>query len=283
MTWRVIVGTVSVVLTMILLGFVAVTETDRMASFTRSYGSRQIENGAAIFESNCQVCHGLEGKGVPAKGPALNTVELFNGTRTLEAGWAGTIDNFVRLTIAAGRPRPSEYYMGENFVDPMPTWGEDYGGPLRKDQVDALTVYIMNWGESYKDASGNFLAPTPTQVVDAVGTDLSVELPEGDAERGAELAIAQACTACHIDSSTGPAWLPTSEAVGMGARAEERYQSGDYTGAATSAAQYLHESIVLPDAYVVSGFQPGVMPKNFGEKLSKQDTADLIAYLLTIQ
>ncbi len=283
MTWRVIVGTVSVVLTMMLLGFVAVTETDRMASFTRSYGSRQIEDGAAIFENNCKPCHGLEGEGVPAKGPALNAVELFNGTRTLDAGWTGTIDNFVRLTIAAGRPRPSAYYTAENFLDPMPTWGEDYGGPLRKDQVDALTAYIMNWGESYKDASGNFLTPTPTQVVDAVGTDLNVELPEGNAERGAELAKKQACTACHIDSSTGPAWLPTGDAVGMGARAEERYQSGDYTGAATSAAQYLHESIVQPDVYLAAGFQAGIMPKNFGEKLAKQDLADLIAYLLAIK
>jgi len=283
MTWRVIVGTISAVLTMILLGFVAITEPDRMVGFTRAYGSRQIENGAAIFENSCKPCHGLDGKGVPAKGPALNTVELFNGTRTLDAGWTGTIDNFVRLTIAAGRPRPSAYYTSENFLDPMPTWGEDYGGPLRKDEVDALTTYIMNWGESYKDPSGNFLAPTPTQVVDAVGTDINVELPEGNAERGAELAKNQACTACHIDSSTGPAWLPTGDVAGMGVRAEERYQSGDYTGAATSAAQYLHEAIVQPDVYLVAGFQPGVMPKNFGEKLTKQDLADLIAYLLTIK
>jgi cytochrome c2 len=284
MTWRVIVGTISAVLTMILFGFVAITEPDRMVGFTRAYGSRQIENGAAIFENSCKPCHALDGKGFPGKGPALNDVELFNGTRTKQAGFAGTIDNFVRLTIAAGRPRPSAHFADGGFAEPMPTWGEDYGGPLRKDEVNSLVAYIMNWGEAYKDASGNFLAPTPTPLIDAVGTDLNVELPAGDAAKGADLAKKTlACTACHIDSNTGPAWLPTSDAAGIGVRAEERYQAADYTGAATSAEQYLHEAIVLPDAYVVSGFQPGLMPKNFGEKLTKQDLADLIAYLLTIK
>ena len=34
MTWRVIVGALSLVITMIVLGYVAVTEQDRMANFT---------------------------------------------------------------------------------------------------------------------------------------------------------------------------------------------------------------------------------------------------------
>ena len=101
MTWRVIVGTLSLVITMILLGYVAVTEPDRMANFALAYDARQVEVGAMLFESNCATCHGLNGQGVPAKGPALNTPELFNGTRLKEAGFAGSTENFVRLTIAA--------------------------------------------------------------------------------------------------------------------------------------------------------------------------------------
>jgi cytochrome c len=68
MSWRVIVGTLSLVVTMILLGYVAVTEQDRMAGFAIAYQARQIEVGGTLFESNCSPCHGLDGKGSPRAG-----------------------------------------------------------------------------------------------------------------------------------------------------------------------------------------------------------------------
>ena len=60
----------------------------------------------------------------------------------------------------------------------------------------------------------------------------------------------------------------------MGERAATRI-------AGMSAADYIHESIVDPSAYVVSGFPDNVMPKNFADKFSAQDISDLIAYILT--
>jgi hypothetical protein len=132
---------------------------------------------------------------VPAKGPALNTPELFNGARLAEAGFAGTTDNFIRLTIASGRPRMSEWARAQSFIDPMPTWGETYGGPLRNDQVDALTAYVLNWGLAFGDGS----APTAVPV-DGVGTDITQALPAGDAASGEALATAQACVACHASA-----------------------------------------------------------------------------------
>jgi cytochrome c oxidase subunit II len=39
------------------------------------------------------------------------------------------------------------------------------------------------------------------------------------------------------------------------------------------------ESIVNPDAQVTPGFQPGLMPKDYGQKLSEQELADLVAFL----
>jgi len=47
-----------------------------------------------------------------------------------------------------------------------------------------------------------------------------------------------------------------------------------------SAADYLHQSIVEPDAFVVDGFT-NIMPATFGETMSDQEISDLIAYLLT--
>ena len=44
-------------------------------------------------------------------------------------------------------------------------------------------------------------------------------------------------------------------------------------------AQYVHESIVDPNAYVVQGFSAGLMPQNFSQVLKPQQIADLVAFL----
>ena len=276
MTWRVIVGTLAFVVTMIVLGFVLLTETNRMASFDRAYHSRRIETGAALFESSCRSCHGPEGKGIEGVAPALNAADLFNGERLQAIGWTGTVEDYVRLTIAAGRPKPSE---GTTYPERMPTWSQEYGGPLRTDQVDALVAFVMNWEDSAL-AGGE---ATPISPADAVGTDITRELPPGDADNGKALTESLGCTGCHITAAVGPAWLASADQPGMGARAETRFTEPGYTGKATSAAQYLHEAVVQPNAHVVQGFQPGVMPQIYGDRLSPQDLADIIAYLQSLR
>jgi mono/diheme cytochrome c family protein len=274
---------------MIVLGFVAVTEPDRMTSFTRSYASRQVENGAAIFESNCARCHGADGKGT-GMAPALNAADLFNGTRLAEVGWAGTVEDYIRGAIAGGRPRASAIYADLGYPERMPTWGEQFGGPLRTDQVDGLVAYIMNWASDY---AGVAAEPTPTIV--PVGTDITAALPAGDAASGEALAKSKGCAACHIDLAgtgaplIGPAWLPSADpdGKGVGARAGERYTAADYTGNAASAEQYLFESIVQPSVYIVAGDYKNAdgsskMPAIYGSQFDAQTTADIIAYLMTL-
>jgi len=51
-------------------------------------------------------------------------------------------------------------------------------------------------------------------------------------------------------------------------------------GKAKTAEEYIRESIVEPNEYVVSGFPAGVMVQDFGKKLSGQDIDDLIAFLM---
>lgn len=50
-----------------------------------------------------------------------------------------------------------------------------------------------------------------------------------------------------------------------------------------SAAEYLRESIVNPDAHVTEGFPAGVMYQNYGKDLSEQEINDLVAFLLTLK
>lgn len=297
MTWRVIVGTFSIIGTLLLFGLVAVTEQDRMSDFDISYTSRTVENGAAIFENNCKSCHGDTGQGVPGKGPALNTPDLLvtavgaaQPVRLQAINWASSVDNFLRTTIAGGRPRASVAY--QEYPERMPTWGEEYGGPLRKDQVDALVAFILNWRWNYLDQQGNPLIPTATPIPDPLTQDITIALPTGDATRGADLVKSNACTACHIDAPTGPAWLASASADGKGiaTHAEERLSDPDYTGAATTAEQYLLESIILPNAYLVPGETyvvastgASVMPATYINTFGQQTAADIIAYLLTLK
>lgn len=293
MTWRVLVGTVAIVIGMLTLGYVAITEQDRMASFTTSYEARNVEAGAAIYEGQCATCHGDHGQG--GRGPVLNDVQLFDGTRTTAIAWTGTVHDFIYLTVAGGRPRPSEFYAALGNANRMPTFSNRFGGPLREDEVLAVTAFVMNWGEAYKDATGNFPQATPTPNPNAAGTDITIELPAGDAARGEALATSAGCVACHVGPAAGvvaPAWKSAESKTGAGVAtdAEARWTAEGYSGTATSTDQYLFESIVNPNAYIVPPTEggtwpaggPSVMPGNYGTTLLKQDMADIIAYLKTV-
>jgi cytochrome c oxidase subunit 2 len=48
-------------------------------------------------------------------------------------------------------------------------------------------------------------------------------------------------------------------------------------------AAFVRESIVDPDAEIAEGFQPGVMPQNFGDELSDEEIDALVEYLLGAQ
>lgn len=259
------------------LGYVAVNELDRMETAQRAYAARAVETGALEFENRCRSCHGPQGKGSPLA-PALNIAELFDGSRLQAAGYTGTVEDFVRGTIAAGRPVPSA---GTSYPQRMPTWGEEFGGPLREDQVNALVAFIMNWEDR---ALAEAAAQPPLPPGEAVGADITRVLPDGDAENGKLLAEGTlGCSACHVLSNVGPAWAAGDGAVGMGERAAQRIGEGGYTGQATTAEQYLLESIVAPRSHVVAGYDPALMPANFGERLTPQDASDLIAYMLTFR
>ncbi len=279
---RALLGTLVFFAVILVTGWVGLNESHRMKTFTAEYNGRSIERGAVIFSTTCSGCHGLDGKGQTGVAPALNAPDLFDGSRLQSLGWNGTLHDYVYLTVSAGRPKRTS-----DWAQPMPTWSQEYGGPLRPDQVRDVVAYVLNFGKFYEPgytgpgATSNAL-PTPTpQPYDAVGTDLTVELPQGDPARGQALfegttnapdGQALPCHACHsIDGTTGTG--PSLQGIATTAGTIEPGKT---------AEQYLHESIVLPCAYVVEGFQC-IMPQTFGDRLDKQSLADIIAYLMTLK
>jgi mono/diheme cytochrome c family protein len=274
--WHILVGFLTAGAAVLLLGIIALNEPARMESFSRSYHSRQIEEGARIFENNCRPCHGPQGEGSPLA-PALNTPPLFNGERLAAVSFPGTLQDYLKGVVASGRPVPSE---GTNYPQRMPTWSQEFGGPLRPDQIESVVAFILNWEE--RALAGE--PATPVSGGPGMGTDITVQLPPGDAERGRALAEATlGCTVCHGLTPVGPAWTPEGGLPGLGDRAAQRIAGADYTGAAQTPEQYLVESVVQPNAFVVPGFDQGIMPADFGNKVTLQDMADLLAYMLSFR
>lgn len=103
----------------------------------------------------------------------------------------------------------------------------------------------------------------------------------GDPERGRKLFFntqqmtgAPTCSTCHVVEPDEPA-LVGPNLDGLHIRAGERVPG-------QSAEDYIRTSIVDPYAYVLQGYQSGIMVRNYEEKLTEQQINDLVAYLMTL-
>ncbi len=104
----------------------------------------------------------------------------------------------------------------------------------------------------------------------------------GDAARGKTLynrstlgtKSAEGCVSCHkYDEKEGKAEkAPYTKETAK--RAASRVPG-------MNAEEYIKESILKPDAYIVEGFNKGDMYAKWTTELSAQEINDLIAYLLT--
>lgn len=118
--------------------------------------------------------------------------------------------------------------------------------------------------------SGSVVAPTASTVVGTVASTTTAAAPvKGDAKSGEALFTSQGCGGCHTFKPAG-----TSGNVGPDLDKLAQYAKSANQG---SLEQFTAESISNPSAYVEKGYQP-TMP-DFGQTLSKQQIADLVAYL----
>ncbi|MCA9970554.1 MAG: c-type cytochrome, partial [Anaerolineales bacterium] len=193
---KIVIGTISLMLTMIILGFAALGEQSRLAEFTDARLGRQIEGGAELYQSQCATCHGVNGKSeecydaatgeiIGCIGLPLNNNGLLCGDRSVRMetlNWEGSKEALIRATIASGR-----------FGTEMPTWSQEYGGPLRGDEIEDLTKFVLNWETEALCAAPVFQYEWPATV-----EELLANFPDGDAARGAELYVTPyGCSGCH--------------------------------------------------------------------------------------
>lgn len=120
------------------------------------------------------------------------------------------------------------------------------------------------------------IEPTTEQVASPIDRLVSVR----DAENGAilfEMFQADAgfaCSTCHrVDSEAqliGPGLLNLKD------RALDRVEG-------QSAAEYVYNSIINPNDFIVDGFPEEVMPENWSDIYSDTEIFDIVAYLMTLE
>jgi mono/diheme cytochrome c family protein len=276
---QLILGMLLTLVVTVVLVMYGLNEETRMGKFANQERANAIEVGAKLFEDQCSRCHGTQGLGIQGLCPPLNDRNFFDN-RLKDVGWAGSVEDYIVATASSGRltsTRP-QLYPGNPVPPAMPAFADRFGGPLREDQLRAIAAFITNW-----EPSAELVSAPQEPAGPPVGTDITKQLPEGSAQNGDALAATLGCATCHITTNTGPAWEASADQPGIGVRAGERIGQSDYNGEATSAEQYIFESVVHTTAYVVSGFADNLMPATYGSTLTDQDMADLIAYLLTFK
>lgn len=208
-------------------------------------------------------------------------------SRLSNLGWGGGLQNFVFTTLVHGRPTSESYW-----PQAMPAWSQLAGGPLRTDQLQDITAFVLNWDKGSEWAIEDLLAVNqfPKVPVEDLGgggveggvgvdtpiADIMTGLAEvtGDPQAGQTLyAGSLGCASCHVAGVVAPITEGTWTRV-----QEVRLQEAALAG--YSPEQYLAESIIHPSAYLVPGFAD-LMPKDFGNRITYQQLADLIAYLAT--
>lgn len=97
--------------------------------------------------------------------------------------------------------------------------------------------------------------------------------PNTPAGRGAAI-FRENCATCH--DVKGERVIVGPALTGLANRAGERIEG-------VSAEDYLIESILSPNDYIVEDFTEGAMPQNFARDLSSEEIDNLIVYLLTLK
>jgi mono/diheme cytochrome c family protein len=142
--------------------------------------------------ANCARCHGANGEGGPigntgVVAPNLHSRSLADkwqssGGAIAKDGQPAVLNNYVHRVIRYGGVMVSG-----NTKSIMPAWGQDAGGVLTVEQIDALTAMIGTW-----------LDETLQQPVE--------EVPD-TVEAGAQVYVDAQCATCHgvnLEGGVGP-------------------------------------------------------------------------------
>ena len=136
-----------------------------------------------------------------------------------------------------------------------------------------LLVLLLSLLLALSACGGGGDADTPADAeIEAIGNAANGETLFSQATIGAN--NAPGCITCH--SLEPDVVIVGPSQAGLATRAATRV-------AGMSAADYIHQSIVEPNAHIVEGFAEGLMYQNYATDLTEEQINDLVAYTLTLE
>ncbi|MCG3143207.1 MAG: hypothetical protein HONDAALG_00546 [Gammaproteobacteria bacterium] len=221
--------------------------------------------GATIVrERGCMACHTMEpGAGVKGggRGPNLDGIAARRAQ-----GAAGAPANVVDYLVQ------SLYEPGAHLVEGYPNiMPPAIGAPakLSYEEVTAVVNYLQSLGGTASVKLGELPKPPGSGAAAPIQAAAAPAVPA--AAGGAQLLTDLGCVACHAQSPGPQAIGPVFDADSIRKTAGERGMSPE---------AYLMESIVEPAAYQREGFPAGLMPADYGTKLTAAQLESIVAYLL---
>jgi mono/diheme cytochrome c family protein len=217
-----------------------------------------VKAGEQIFRTKgaCETCHKIGEKGMRA--PDLGGVGSRAATRK-----PGT---------------PAKQYLLESLVSPGAYLVEGYPNimpqvdrppiTLNRSEVWAMVAYLQSLGGTV-DVKLDDVPPTVGAAAGGgAAAPAEVKIP-GDVKAGQTVFTTKGgCVACHAAGTVA------GGKVGPDLSQIAKIQT----------PEYIMKKIIDPAGLgTVSGFPPGVMPKDFGQRLTAKEYSDLVAFLLTLK
>ncbi len=301
----IMLGVMAVIFT-VLSVFSFLKSRGQVTPDTITYGTYTADQGKRVFQAyNCMGCHTMVGNGAYL-GPDLTREYALAGPAWLAAflpsagGWPTAAA--VRTQLANPQLQAAESIASmDAYLQKYPGAAdriERRGGtdsrmpnlPFSKDEVGQLIAYLKYTSAMHTEgwppkvqvqgmdrrlrlAHGADAVPT-TAVLTGVA---AVKPPEAMAEPavvGAQLAKDYGCVACHAPDTkrlVGPGW---------GGLYGGNVKLADGSSVLADDA-YLSESIRQPDAQIVEGFPPGVMPA-YSTLLKDDEVKAIVSYIASL-
>ncbi|MEE8389552.1 MAG: c-type cytochrome [Anaerolineae bacterium] len=239
-----LIGAIATILVVALLVVVYLGEETRMDDETKSQRGMLIARGARLFDSYCAGCHGRRGDGLAGINPPLNVEDLWEDREDI--AFYGTLHDYIALNISAGHP-----------TQRMPSWADDYGGPLRNDQIEDLTQFVLNWmGPQPEGVRVEVVEPTPVAEPAPAGTPAPVVA--GDPAQGEQVFVTT-CAVCHGPDASGSELGPPLIRADVAAKDDDFFRD------------------------TIANGRPGTSMPPWSGVLSPQDIEDIIAFLRSKQ
>ncbi len=196
-------------------------------------------------------------------------------------GKAKTVADYLRESIVD----PNAYIVpGDGYRDPkdgLSAMRRDFAQRLSAQEIEELVAYLQT-----------LKAAAPAAATKPAAPPAPAAALKGDAANGKKLFGMKKtdCLTCHDDAVPFPGGDFGPNLGNITTNAAQIIKSQGYTGKAKTVEEYLRESLLDPNAYIVPGDdyrdpKDGLsgMNRDYAQKLTPQEIEDLIAYLMTLK